>query len=175
MEPVEINAGTYYLRQFRADDRMDDRPDLVEVFADAAMRRFVPQHMVTTLDEAGAYIADRAAGWTRGDRCTWAVAEPTTGGLLGEVGLKFVAPGAASADIAVWVAPEARGRGIATMAVDTVVRFGFGAIALAHVDYVCDHDNEASIALAKRCGFAHIADTTSLAGVPSLQWRRTAG
>lgn len=175
MEPVEINAGTYYLRQLRADDQMDDRPALLEVFADAAMRLFVPQHTVTTLDDAGAYIADRAAGWARDDRCTWAVAEPTTGRLLGEIGLKFAVPGAASADIAVWVHPAARGRGIASLAVDTVARFGFGALGLAHVDYVCDHDNSASIALAKHGGFAHIADTVSLAGTPSLQWRRTAG
>ena len=27
MDPVEINAGTWYLRALRADERIDDRPD----------------------------------------------------------------------------------------------------------------------------------------------------
>ena len=31
MEPVEINAGTWYLRALRADDRVDDRPALAEL------------------------------------------------------------------------------------------------------------------------------------------------
>ena len=31
MEPVEINAGTWYLRALRADDRIDDRPGLAEL------------------------------------------------------------------------------------------------------------------------------------------------
>jgi len=31
MEPVEINAGAWYLRALRADDRVDDRPALAEL------------------------------------------------------------------------------------------------------------------------------------------------
>ena len=42
MEPVEINAGGYYLRALRADDRMDDRPRIVEGFADADFKRWHP-------------------------------------------------------------------------------------------------------------------------------------
>lgn len=31
MEPIEINAGAWYLRALRADDRMDDRPSLADL------------------------------------------------------------------------------------------------------------------------------------------------
>lgn len=31
MEPVEINAGQWYLRGLRADGRIDDRPALVDL------------------------------------------------------------------------------------------------------------------------------------------------
>lgn len=160
MEPVEINAGTYYLRQLRADDRIDDRHALVDAFAG-------------TLEQAAAYIADRSAGWLNGTRCAWAIAEPTTGRLLGEIGLKNLSPAHDHGDVAVSISPDARRQGVATLAVDTVVRFGFGALGLDRIDYVCDGDDAASLALAARCGFTLIGPTTSLAGMPSQLWQRT--
>lgn len=70
MEPVEINAGAWYLRALRADDRVDDVPALVD------------------LGETRAdYVKHRAAQWDSGTLCSWAVCEPTTGELLAEVTL----------------------------------------------------------------------------------------
>lgn len=173
VEPVEINAGKYYLRQLRADDRIDDRYALVEAFADTAMRYYLPQHRLDTLEHAAAYIADRSTGWLSGSHCAWAIAEPTTGQLLGEVGLKDLNADHADGEVAVWIRADARKQGVATLAVDTVVRFGFGALGLDRVDYVCDDDNAASLALAARCGFTFIGPTTSLAGMPTQLWQRT--
>ncbi|MCH9710736.1 MAG: hypothetical protein K0U69_14665 [Actinomycetia bacterium] len=70
MEPVEINAGTWYLRGLRADDRVDDRPAL----ADLGERR-------------SEYVEELAAQWDSETLCSWAVCEPTTGELLAEVTL----------------------------------------------------------------------------------------
>ncbi|UXA19270.1 hypothetical protein [Mycobacterium sp. SMC-4] len=70
MEPVEINAGAWYLRALRADDRVDDRPAL----ADLGEHR--PDHVEVA-----------AGGWQSETRYTWAVCEPTTGELLSEVTL----------------------------------------------------------------------------------------
>lgn len=171
MEPVEINAGACYLRAFRADDRLDDRPALVEAFADAVMRKYVPQYTVGNLVQAGEYIEVRAKGWADDDRCTWAIAEPTTGVLIGEVGLKNLASDDAGVgEAAIWIHPGARRRGVAAAALGAAVRFGFGAVDLTRVDYVCDDDNTASAALAARCGFTHVGPTTSLNGTPSQLW-----
>ncbi|OBI49846.1 hypothetical protein A5707_15875 [Mycobacterium kyorinense] len=70
MDPVEINAGSWYLRALRADDRIDDRPALAELG-------------VTDPD----YVARSAAQWSSDTCYTWAVCEPTTGELLAEVRL----------------------------------------------------------------------------------------
>ena len=70
MQPVEINAGTWYLRAPRDDDLIDDRPalaDLGEIDPD--------------------YVAVCSARWASDTAYTWAVCEPTTGELLAEVGL----------------------------------------------------------------------------------------
>lgn len=68
MEPVEINAGAWYLRALRADERMDDRPSLRD------MGEAAPEHVET-----------RAAQWESDTLYSWAVCEPTTGELLAEV------------------------------------------------------------------------------------------
>lgn len=68
MDPVEINAGTWYLRALRADERIDDRPALADLGE-------------TDPD----YVARCTAGWASETGFTWAVCEPTTGELLAEV------------------------------------------------------------------------------------------
>jgi len=106
MEPVEINAGNWYLRGLRADDRVDDRPALAD------------------LGETDAGYVDRCTrDWLTDTRYTWAVCEPTTGELLAEVALRPVGlielrarPGHAEA---------------AQTAGDAVRRFATGALGLS--------------------------------------------
>ena len=70
MEPIEINAGAWYLRALRADDRIDDRPALAEMG-----------------ESDPGYVEKRAAQWDSDATYSWAVCEPTTGELLAEVTL----------------------------------------------------------------------------------------
>ncbi|SDN42675.1 GNAT family N-acetyltransferase [Allokutzneria albata] len=153
MEPIEINAGHHYLRALRADDRLDDRPALVSAFADEEMRRWVYHYSVPDLEAAGRYVALRTREWADDERCSWAVAEPTTGELLGEVGLKNLDLDAGTAEVACWTHPPARCRGIMTEAVGAAVRFGFGALDLKEVRYTHAEPNTASARLAEKCGF----------------------
>ena len=70
MEPVEINAGSWYLRAPRDDDLIDDRPALADLGE-------------TDPD----YVTHCSKRWTSDTGYTWAVCEPTTGELLAEVTL----------------------------------------------------------------------------------------
>ena len=70
MDPVEINAGQWYLRGLRADGRIDDRPALADL---------------GVIDPE--YVARSDAQWAADSRYSWAVCEPTTGELLAEVTL----------------------------------------------------------------------------------------
>lgn len=70
MQPVEINAGAWYLRALRADERIDDRPAL------ALLGVTDPQHVTV-----------RTGQWAADELYSWAVCEPTTGELLAEVTL----------------------------------------------------------------------------------------
>ena len=70
MEPVEINAGAWYLRAPRQDELIDDRPSLADLGE-------------TDPD----YVTRCSARWASDTGYTWAVCEPTTGEILAEVTL----------------------------------------------------------------------------------------
>jgi hypothetical protein len=106
MEPVEINAGSWYLRALRADERVDDRPTLAE------------------LGEADHAYVDRCTrDWLEDLRYTWAVCEPTTGEMLAETELN-------PADGAVRSRARAGHDEAARTAADAVRRFARGALGL---------------------------------------------
>lgn len=67
-QPVEINAGRWYLRALRADDRVDDRPALADLG-----------------EHDPGYVARSAAAWADDTGYGWAVCDPSTGELLAEV------------------------------------------------------------------------------------------
>jgi hypothetical protein len=76
VDPVEINAGAWYLRAPRDDELMDDRPALAELG-----------------ETDPGYVTRCIAQWSSDTGYTWAVCEPTTGEMLAEVRLD---PAAAS-------------------------------------------------------------------------------
>jgi RimJ/RimL family protein N-acetyltransferase len=156
VEPVEINLGLYYLRALRADDRIDDRQAIVEGFTDPDTRQWLPGYRIVDLADAGRYIARRADEWATDARYSWAVADPFTGELLGEVGLKELDLDAGTAEAACWTHPAGRGRGVAALALGAALRFGFGAIGLERVVYKHFETNKASARVAEKCGFRQL-------------------
>ncbi|HET6502340.1 MAG TPA: GNAT family N-acetyltransferase [Amycolatopsis sp.] len=172
MEPVELSTGEYHLRQFRADDGLDDRPALIEAFADENHQRFVLNYPLRTLEDATVYMARRASEWARGERCSWAVAAGDNEQLLGEVGLKDLDLCAGTAEVTLWVHPFERRRGIAVTALGAALRFGTSTLGLREISYLYHADNVASAAVARRCGFRFIDTLLSSDGRKLLRCRR---
>ncbi|GAA3461294.1 GNAT family N-acetyltransferase [Saccharothrix longispora] len=144
MEAVEINAGEFYLRGLRHDDRVDDRVPLVG------------GGLVTDLDAAAAHVAERTRQWHADESCSWAVCDQLTGAAVGEVVLT------ARGELTCWTTPTRRRRGVATHAVDAVARFGFGFLDLPLI--TARPEGEAARRLAGRTGFT--------AGGPRGVWTR---
>lgn len=109
MEPIEINAGRWYLRALRSDERVDDRAAL----ADGGIHD--PD-----------YVGRRTTQWIDETHFSWAVCEPTTGELLAEVGLTRT--GDDHAELTGWARP---GHDVALDdGVATIRRFAEGALRL---------------------------------------------
>ncbi|GAB2912306.1 GNAT family N-acetyltransferase [Rhodococcus aerolatus] len=156
MEPVEINAGTWYLRALRADERVDDRPALLAMAQDPGTGPALDG--VVDLPTAGARVAASARGWATDTGYAWAVCEPSTGEMLAEVALLDVRPAEHRAELACSTTPAHRGRGIATTAVGAVLRLAFadaaiGGLGLHRVEWRHGQEAPASAALAARLGF----------------------
>ena len=126
----------------------DDVPVLVEAYADAAIRRWHAQ----TLDAAEAldWVAARAAGWAAETRADWAVV--LDGAVAGRAGLRVVDLAEGSAEVAYWVLPSARGRGVAPRAVAVLTDCAF-ALGLHRLDLRHAAANEASCRVAERSGY----------------------
>jgi RimJ/RimL family protein N-acetyltransferase len=137
----------------RADDRIDDRPALMAAFADPELRRWVTRWRIDSLAEAGIYIAQRAREWTQDERCSWAVAEPSSGALVGEIDLIRLTDDWRLAEAGCWVAAAWRGRGVAVVALRAALRFGAAALDVRQVDYVHATGNLPSRRVAEKCGF----------------------
>jgi hypothetical protein len=106
VEPVEINAGAWYLRAPRDDDLIDDRPALADLGE-------------TDPD----YVTLCSAHWASDTGYTWAVCEPTTGELLAEVTLDPVA-------VTLRTRARAGHADAAAIAAQSVRRFAAGALGI---------------------------------------------
>jgi [ribosomal protein S5]-alanine N-acetyltransferase len=76
-----------------------------------------------------------------------------TGEVVGAVGLRLHEDYALQGSIGYWVAPEARGRGIATAALRIVSRWALRELGLPRVQLVTDPENEPSQRVAEAAGF----------------------
>lgn len=138
-EPIEIAAGPYQLRPW--EHRL--APELMSVLGpDAA------------LPDSHAWIEERLSQWASGRGCWFAVQEITSARLLGGVGLEGFTRSPVAAEIKFWTMPDARRQGVATAAVATLTRWGFGGLGLERIRLNHAVGDLATCAVATRCGYS---------------------
>lgn len=144
--PVELPAGEYRLRAWRADDvdavwaAMQD-PDIALWNGGGVRSR----------TDAGLLVA-RRADWSAGDHASWAVVDAGDV-VLGSISLHSIDRLQADAEIGYWTAPGARGRGVAAVGVDTACRWAFGALGIDRIELCHAVENAASRRVAEKAGF----------------------
>jgi len=135
--------------------READVPVNLMAFGDPVIQRFSwPLTAAFTEDDAFGYFAGQQAARLRGQEVQFALAQPDDEDtVLGGVSLYAIDLEQASAALGYWLAPHARGRGVASSAVRLLAQWGFAQLGLARVELTCAPDNEASARVAARCGF----------------------
>ncbi|GIM84728.1 GNAT family N-acetyltransferase [Salinispora arenicola] len=151
MTPETIEGPGIRLRPFH----LTDAPATATACADPLTQRFLPA-LPSPYTEADArlWITEGAPGvWATGG-AAYAITDRATDQLLGSVGLHDVIPGRQEAAIGYWVAPWARGRGVATAATRTLAERAFttGTIRL---ELLTTAENTASQRVALAAGFRH--------------------
>lgn len=156
VEPTEIVAGRYQLRPPSARDV----PDMMELSRDPDVALWNP--IASGADEETAQAwAERYADWDGGRSPLFGVYEAVEGRLLALVSLHKIDFGLSAAELGYRVAPWARGRGVATMALGTVSQWAFGALELTRLQLIHAVENAASCRVAEKCGFRHEGTTRS--------------
>ncbi len=110
--------------------------------------------------EGGArdYLAAHEQARRRGEQIELALVEPHDERVvLGGASLNNVEREQGRAAIGYWLAPHARGRGVATHAVRLLVGWAFRDLGFARLELTCGPDNRASQRVAERCGFTREA------------------
>ncbi len=107
----------------------------------------VPENQ--TEEQLRAFIDSHAGG----EALSLVIADSESDEFLGAVGLMRFDWPKRRAEIGYWLAPAARGRGIATHAVRLLSRWALGDLGLMRLDLHTDTDNLASQRVAERCGF----------------------
>jgi RimJ/RimL family protein N-acetyltransferase len=142
---------TVLLRPWRETDVADG----LMAFSDPIIQRFSwPQAAPFTEVDARDYFDGQVAARLRGEEVQFALVEPgDEEAVLGCASLHSLNREQASAVVGYWLAPQARGRGVASSAVRLLAMWAFTTLGLARIELTCGPDNKASQRVAARCGF----------------------
>jgi RimJ/RimL family protein N-acetyltransferase len=146
----EIPAGAVTLRPWTAADA----PGLVAAYTDPDIRRW---HCLALDDEREALglIGWWRAAWTDERGASWAVTDTRAGGLLGRMALRTLDLGDATAEVAYWVVPAGRGRGVAREGLRALTRWAFTDAGLQRLELFHSVHNPASCKVAVGAGFSY--------------------
>lgn len=147
---VTIEAARLVLRPYRAEDAAD----VALACRDELIQRWLPLPNPYTDADALAWCTEIAPAFrASGVGTEWAAVRLSDARLIGSVGLRRTDWRARSSEIGYWVAPWARGEGLAVEAVTAVARWlileqGFERLALRAAP-----GNSASRRVAEKAGF----------------------
>ena len=142
-----LAGAAVLLRQFR----LDDAPAVSRACEASDIPTFTMMAEGLTVEGAREWIIGGLEWWPKGI-ARFAIVLPPSDVCVGQVGVQFDFA-MRRAEAFYWVAPSARGRGVASEALDLVTRWAFADYDIARVQLATHLSNEASQRVAERCGF----------------------
>jgi RimJ/RimL family protein N-acetyltransferase len=134
--------------------RSDDRTALVEMANDEMIQRWTRVPAPYTDRDADAWFALTRSTRAAGHQAAFAVVGPEDGELLASIDLRTNPADPAVGELGYMVAPRARGRGVATHAVELLTRWAFDSLGMERLEILVDPRNEASVKVAEAAGYA---------------------
>ena len=145
-----------------------DAGAVIAAYADPQIRRWHARTVETEV-EARSLIERWRSAWSAESGANWAVVrarqvraaevraaahEAERGEVLGRIALRMIDTDQGRAECAYWIAPDARGDGIATKALGALAAWAFGEAGFHRLFLVHSTANDASCRVALKAGFA---------------------
>ena len=146
---IDLRTDRLVIRRFRPEDASP----FATYRADPDVARYQSWDAYTHA-RAETFIAEMASlhPGMLGEWYQFAVADPSTDELLGDVALRVDADDASRAELGFTLAPANHSKGYATEAVTSVIAYAFERLGVETVFAIADARNDASIALLERIG-----------------------
>jgi ribosomal-protein-alanine N-acetyltransferase len=132
-----------------------DREAHLRLLTDGTIAAFIPAiPQPYTEESADKWVRHRIAFAQAGVEICFAIRDPQ-GRMVGSVGVDDLQVGKAhNGELGYWLAPAARGQGLATEAVRAFIPYAFGPLGLERLTAHTLHFNDRSIRVLERNGFA---------------------
>jgi RimJ/RimL family protein N-acetyltransferase len=146
-QPVVLTDGVVTLRAWEPDDAR-------AVFAacqDPLISRFIPVPLPYTEEVARQFVVRRRADWDSDDERSFAITDEASGEVLGSIARH--GPWGHLARFGYWLAPWARGRGVATRALRLITGWTLETTDIIRLDLYTHTENDASGRVAERAGY----------------------
>lgn len=143
---MKVRGGQVVLRQWR----LEDVSAVTAACQDAEIARWlalIPQPY--NEEDARFYIEQCLA--SPDDRQPFAITDASTAELVGAIDMR--ASHLRTGHVGYWVAPQARGRGVAPDALVTLSRWAFESLSLGRMELLTHPENVASQRVAEKAGF----------------------
>lgn len=165
--PVTLGDDVVRLRPFEPEDARA----VYEACLDPLIVRFTTFPPAQDEDDARGWILSQAGRRERAEALDMAISAIADGALLGAVGIGRLNAEHRRAEAGYWVAPEARGHGVAARALELLTDWAFGPpLELVRVGLSIDVDNVASLRTAERAGFAREGVLRSFIEAKGRRW-----
>lgn len=136
------------LREWRSGDERV----LAGIAADASIKRFTTMPRFEAESDWTAWIEARRSDALAGRALFLAI--ETSAGPVGSINILRLSEGNRSAELGFWLAPAFRGQGIMTSALAQMSRWCFARYGFFRLELFVIPENEASLRLARRVGYA---------------------
>jgi RimJ/RimL family protein N-acetyltransferase len=152
------------LRRLRPDDAaaISAYRSLPEVARFQSWETFGAEDAAKLIADQQGVIADTPGTWLQ-----LALTPTECGTIVGDCGVHFLADHPRQVELGITLAPAYHGRGLATEAVESVLRYVFDSLSKHRVIAVTDAENHAAAQLFRRLGFrqeAHFIDHVMFKG-----------
>jgi RimJ/RimL family protein N-acetyltransferase len=158
MRHPRLNDGVVRLRAWQPADA----PAVLAACQDPAIQEFTRVPVPYRREHADDFIALAAQEWRSGASASFAVTDMTGRRLWGACGLHNVDRFTGMAEVGYWVAPAARGRGVATAALRLITEWALGPARLRRVYAKVEQVNLASVAVARAVGYEPVRGRVEL-------------